>query len=129
MKSFAVCMLIGATSAIRTNRFKNVNVGDTVLWQNEYIQTGAGDYSHDWESNSTIEPYDQRDHAWNNVEFDMSNEVEWHNETIHAHAGAAHVFNVTINGYTHNNQGWPYKTEVALSDATPTFLPGELRGF
>ncbi len=32
MKSFAICMLVGATAAMKINRFKDVTIGETVLW-------------------------------------------------------------------------------------------------
>ena len=124
---YSLCMLIAGSAGIKVNDYRGISVGETVLWQNEFVQTGAGDYSHDWESNSTIEPYFQRDHAWNNEEFDMSDEAVWHNETMHEYAGEAHVFNVTAVNYTYANHGWPYKTEVNLNP--PTFAPGELHYF
>ena len=123
MKSFAICMLVGASAAMKINRLRDVQVGETVLWQDEFVQTGAGDYSHDWESNSTITPYNTRDHAWNDNEFDMSDEVVWHNETREVHDGNSYGFNITLDGtvantYTFNNQGWPsYVNRDSSKDA------------
>ena len=32
MKSFAICMLLGASAAMKINRLRDVQVGETVLW-------------------------------------------------------------------------------------------------
>ena len=47
-------------------------------------------YDHKFEQASTVEPYIQRDHAWSQPEFDVSDEVQWANETIDQHAGNAY---------------------------------------
>ena len=53
----------------------------------------AGQYDHKGEQTSTISPYNQMDHAWTSGEFDVSNEVDWANETIKVHDGPAYNHN------------------------------------
>lgn len=37
--------------------------------------------SHVGETNSTLEPYVMRDHAWTHDQYDASHEKDWHTET------------------------------------------------
>ena len=109
MKSFVISMLIASSAGMKINQVRNVQVGDTVLWKDEFVQTG--DYSHDWESDSKVLNYQQRDHAWNDAEYDVSDEVRWHNETIenNEYDNYHHTDDtvpITNGGYTLNNQGW-----------------------
>ena len=62
---FAVLALIASASAMTVNKYSHrVTEPDSVE-----------------EQESNIEPYNQRDHAWTEGQYDMEDEFKWNNQT------------------------------------------------
>ena len=56
------------------------------------------------DSHSYISPYTQRDHAFNDPQFDQSNEVSWSKET---NVTAAGNLDAVVNGQGENSRLYP----------------------
>ena len=67
MKFFIAILLASTTSSVKINEVDS-----------DYVQTmeSKGTYPSK-DSASYITPYNQRDHAWNEPQYDMSNETHW----------------------------------------------------